>query len=394
VVSRTLRAAWLVLIPAVSVACGIGFYEAFRHPELTGSPQIIDVARAIGIPIEVLITFALLVPFVLGVAMACLIFIRKSDVPTSIMYSAVLVLLFAYFTRSLVALEGAHPGTAAGIRVVTVLAGLALPYLMLTFPTGKFDRGTRWIMVATVFVLVARSETPAAVMAMTQNESPAGTLRIAVIAYVLIVMGCTGWQVYRFRHTSDWLQRQQVKWAMLPLLLFTGYALVVIVAPGLIWDVSDRWVGWALLGSIPLAMLLPVGMGRAILSYRLYDINVVINRTAVYLALTLLLGLVYLAGVALLQALLRFENDGDLAVAASTLAVAALFQPARRRIQDLIDHYFNRDRYDAQRTIDVFSARLRNQIDLGALNAELLAVVSQTMQPRHVSISLMDGEAP
>ena len=136
-------------------------------------------------------------------------------------------------------------------------------------------------------------------------------------------------------------------------------------------------------------VLVPVGAAVAILRHRLYDIDRIISRTVAYGLLTALLGLVYVAGVFVLGRLLNpVDGSSTLAVAASTLVVAALFQPARRRVQDAVDRRFNRARYDAARTVETFSARLRDEIDLDTLAAELLAVVDQTMQPTQVSLWL------
>jgi hypothetical protein len=136
--------------------------------------------------------------------------------------------------------------------------------------------------------------------------------------------------------------------------------------------------------------LLPLATGAAILRYRLYDIDRIISRTLAYALLTVLLGLGY-AGVVL--GLGRLLPQGSsLVVAAATLTVAAVFQPARRRIQQAVDRRFNRHRYDAARTIDRFSTRLRQQVDLNTLTAELLGVVDQTMQPTQASLWLRPHE--
>jgi hypothetical protein len=130
----------------------------------------------------------------------------------------------------------------------------------------------------------------------------------------------------------------------------------------------------------------------AVLRYRLYDIDLVINRTLVYGSLTVALGLVYFGSVASLQYAFRVltghEDFPQLTVVASTLVIAALFDPLRRRIQALIDKSFYRQRYDARKTLEAFSARLREETDLGSLNAELITVVRETMQPEHVSLWL------
>ncbi len=147
-------------------------------------------------------------------------------------------------------------------------------------------------------------------------------------------------------------------------------------------------LGWA---TAVCVALLPLAIGAAILRYRLYDLDRIISRTLAYAALTVLLGGAYAAVVLGLGQLLG--QDRSLVVAAATLALAGVFQPARRRVQELVDRRFNRRRYDAARTIAAFSVRLRQQVDLDALRAELLAVVDQTMQPTHASLWLRPSRA-
>jgi hypothetical protein len=142
--------------------------------------------------------------------------------------------------------------------------------------------------------------------------------------------------------------------------------------------------------SLPLASAVPIATGIAILKYRLYEIDRIVNRTLVYVALTASLVLVYFGSVVSLQYAFRAITGGEsqLAVVASTLAIAALFNPLRRRIQAFIDRRFYRTRYDAAKTLEALGARLRDEVELGALSDDLLGVVQETMQPAHASLWL------
>jgi hypothetical protein len=199
---------------------------------------------------------------------------------------------------------------------------------------------------------------------------------------VIAIVGSVTSLILRFRRAHG-EQRQQMKW-----LAFAGaVAGTFVIVFTVLYDVVGEDVANA---AIMLGVLsLPLAAGVAILRYRLYDIDVVINRTLVYGALTATLAAAYLGCVLLLQLLLGgITGDSSLAVAVSTLAVAALFRPARARIQDVVDRRFYRRKYDAAQTLERFGSQLRDEVDLGALRAELRSVVVETMQPAHVSVWL------
>jgi len=181
-------------------------------------------------------------------------------------------------------------------------------------------------------------------------------------------------------------QRQQIKWFSYAA---TALLACVFLYPWIVWE-WPRWAGF----SVGLAGLsaIPVAVGIAILRYRLYDIDRIINRTLVYASLTVILVGIYFGGVTATQALLHSltgqEQLPQLFVVASTLVIAALFNPLRRRIQSFIDRRFYRSKYDARKTLEAFSAQLRNETDLEAMSDDLVGVVRETIQPAHVSLWL------
>jgi hypothetical protein len=204
---------------------------------------------------------------------------------------------------------------------------------------------------------------------------------------VIAFIGAAASVVVRF-HRSRGVERQQMKWFV--------YVTVVLVGGSILTSVIGMATGlrWLEQFSFVLSMValvgLPITVGIAIFRYRLYEIDVVINRTLVYGPLTALLVLFYLAGVVSLQYVFRAltGQESQIAIVASTLLIAALFTPLRRRIQSFIDRSFYRRKYDARKTLEAFSAKLRDKTDLGALNNELVGVVRETMQPAHVSLWL------
>jgi hypothetical protein len=178
------------------------------------------------------------------------------------------------------------------------------------------------------------------------------------------------------------VQRQQSKWVALAFGLIVFFLLIGVVIPLVVLDAASGWFVWALPALAALSPLLPASIAIAILRHHLYDIDRLLSRTLTYGLLTVVLGSLYAGAVVVLgQALNPRGGDSSLAVAASTLLIAALFHPLRRRIQAMVHRRFNRRRYDAAKTVEAFSAQLREHVDLDTLSAEVLGVVDQTMQP-------------
>jgi len=215
------------------------------------------------------------------------------------------------------------------------------------------------------------------------NDAYKGVERVvnALIFVALISL------IVRLRHARE-LERQQIKWFV--------YATVLMISGGILtYPVSEAigsvWLKW--ISFVPFivgVMAIPISMGIAIMRYRLYDIDLLINRTLVYGSLTATLVALYFGVIVVLQRLfvLLTGQQSTLAVVASTLLIAALFTPLRRRIQSFIDRRFYRKKYDARKTLEAFSAKLRDETDLDALSNDLVGVVRETMQPAYVSLWL------
>jgi hypothetical protein len=269
-------------------------------------------------------------------------------------------------------------------------------FLLLLFPDGRL-LSRRWRLVAWcagvgiagTFVLEGLHPGPIPDYPEIRNpygvESGVldGLHTLTILAVLIGILGSALSLILRFRRARG-DGRLQMKW-----LAFAGAVAAVTVPVG---SVASDVVGEIMYVPIMLSVLgLPAATGVAILRHRLYDIDVVINRTLVYGALTATLALTYLGSVLLLELALSGITEGSgLAVAVSTLAVAALFRPARGRIQAGVDRRFYRRKYDAQRTLEGFSARLRDQVDLAALSSDLSGVVRETLQPAHVTLWLRE----
>jgi len=326
------------------------------------------------------------------------------------------IFLWAAVTAGIAALAGAYANhwvdsrdgpallgkTAALYGDLSWIPWILVPstFLLLLFPDGRLLsrrwRPVAWCAAAAIGGLFVAGFLHAGHMEdRPQLTNPYGVESPLIdalqgLSFFLMAVGIVGSVaslILRFRRARG-EQRQQIKW-----LAFAGAlagTCVIIFTP--LYDVVGEDVANV---AIMLGVLgLPLAAGVAILRYRLYDIDVVINRALVYGVLTATLAAAYLGCVLLLQLLLSgITGDSGIAVAGSTLAVAALFRPARARIQEVVDRRFYRRKYDAAQTLDRFGAQLRDEVDLGALRAELRSVVVDTMQPAHVSVWLRPPRA-
>jgi hypothetical protein len=286
--------------------------------------------------------------------------------------------------------------------------GLLATYVFLLFPDGRLP-SRRWrplawlsgVVIASVSVGVALSPGPLQGLGGVQN--PFGLLMPwmmpafwAILPLLPLCMLASAVSlVFRYRRSRG-EERQQLKWiAFAAAFVGLSYMIAMVLSfvfPSESWFApgSPLWLDLVAYAALLSFVAIPIAVGSAILKYRLYDIDLIINRTLVYGSLTATLALIYLGGVVGLQYVFRtLTGQGStLAVVASTLVIAALFNPLRGRVQALVDRRFYRRKYDAVKTLEAFSARLRDETDLGTLAQDLVGVVGETMQPAHVSLWL------
>jgi hypothetical protein len=398
---RRLGLFWIGLVLLVAYTLGVffgslPFYFAHlqtvctRNPCITGQPLASTVLLLHGLGLS-LASYALLqimltiLVALVAFAVAGVLAWRKPDDWLALLGALTLVMLATVISTDTL-LQFPSPWQVPAI-LLNILTLESLILVGCLFPNGRFvPRWTRWLPVIwlmgnLLIVFFSRFQ---------HLELLETIIWFVGLTYLVVAL------LYHYWVSSTPVQRQQTKWIVfglattslltiglnLPPLLFPSFA-----RPGTLYDLA--------LAVINSFILLPsiLCVALAILRYRLWDIDVIINRTLVYGTLTISLALVYIGSVLLLQFFLSgFTAGNSLAIVASTLAIAALFQPLHRRIQNIIDRRFYRRKYDAARTLAAFSATLRQEVDLDTLREQLLAVVQETMQPTHVSLWLRPPE--
>ena len=328
-------------------------------------------------------------------ALAVIIYYHKSNELMALFTAVMLILLGSTIWGTTDVLATIHPTLGFLGNVLAVLNLTCLFLFLYLFPDGRFvPRWTYWLAIALLTVMLPIAIFPRPPFAM-KNWS---ALAFALFLLCWLLPGVIA-QVYRYRHVSGSMQRQQTKWVLFSITTaLTGWAAVIILLaiipslkPGSV--VADFVGATATAGFL---LLIPLSLTIALLRHHLFDIDLLINRTLVYGVLTAVLVLMYFCTIVVLQRVLTVltGEQSTLAIVASTLLIAALFTPLRHRIQAFIDRRFYRRKYDARKTLGIFSATLRDETDLDALSNDLTSVVRETMQPAHVSLWLRPDTTP
>ena len=322
-------------------------------------------------------------------AVGALIFWRRSDDRMAWLVSVFLVSFgpVSVDTTSADALASSQPVWWLPVLGVQIVGLVCSMLFFLLFPGGRFaPRWTRWLAVAFIAFMVSRDLFPG----FYSGLPSLGT--VSYLVFVGIVVSITWSLVYRYRRFSSEAQRRQTKWVVFGTILGIAgtFPSKLPVDLSLVGGDTPLTLLFLKVGFALSFLLIPLSIGIAVLRSHLFDIDLLINRTLVYGLLTALLVLVYFGGIVASQRVFvaLTGEKSTLAVVASTLAIAALFSPLRRGIQSFIDRRFYRRKYDARKTLEAFSAKLREETDLSALNADLLGVVRDTMQPAHASLWL------
>ena len=376
------------LAPRLATPCADAVNECIITPQ-----QIAPLARLNITPdgLALAVTLLSCLAILLVAAVAAVLLWRRSDDWMALLAAVTLILMPAVLTPIMNGLPTGlrwlgHPYGQAAFLALYLLIGL--------FPSGRFVPRWLWLPIALDMLLEA-----GAIPAFLAESAPDifGVLNALLILFTYASL--IGGQIYRYRRFSTPAQRQQTKWVV------SGIILTLVVNQAFwqpaIWipafqQPDSLYVLLAGPDSFLMICILATSFAIAILRYRLYDIDVIIRRTLIYGSLTLILAAVYVVGVVGVQSIVNSiahtsgRPASPVLIVVTTLLIAALFQPLRRRLQHFIDRRFYRGKYDTRKTLETFSATLRQEVDLSMLTGRLVEVVTETMQPEHISLWLRD----
>jgi hypothetical protein len=356
------------------------------------TPEGVGALREMGLSVGSYALFNVVVEKIFQLvwfAVGAIIFFRRSDDRMALLTSLFLVSFgpVAVIPTAAYTLISSQPAWWLPVLSVQIMGEVCVVLFFFLFPGGRFaPRWTRWLAVA--FIVFDLSRT---LFAGLYSSSPA-LESVSYLVFLGMVVSLVWSQVYRYRRVSTPAQRQQTKWVVFGTTLGVAgtFPLQLPVDLSLVGGDTPLTLLFLKVGFALSFMLIPLSIGVAVLRSHLFDIDVLINRTLVYGSLTAMLVAVYFVAIVVLQRIFvgLTGQESTLAVVVSTLVIAALFNPLRRRIQSFIDRRFYRRKYDARKTLEAFSSQLRDETDLEALNDDLVGIVRETMQPAHASLWL------
>jgi hypothetical protein len=387
------QAAWLAVFVGTVILGSWGLWIAFPHPRLIVFPRLIDflvgfmAERGLSVPMVTIL--ALIIPAVLASLVAIVIFMGRRDDRLALLFGLALACMAIWGSGASVAIRAEAPGWVVPTRIVEAIwLGIGIIGLA-TFPNGRFvPRWTGWGVAGSFVWLLALTAVSAASVSSDPSsgdpaDEPLGTTLFVLFVVLLLVVS----QTVRYRRFFVDQERRQSRLVLLAMSL--GLVPAAIAGILVMVGASLTWVGWALMVVAFTTWLIPTAVGVAIFRYRLYDVDRIVSLSVSYVVVVSVVAATYGAGVVLLRQLV--PGEGDLPVAASTLLVAALFNPVRRRIRRVVDSRFHRSRYDAELILTGFAERLHRRVDLEGMIDESVALVQSTMSPSNAAIWLSAG---
>jgi hypothetical protein len=381
------RLAWLVVVAVTLALAVFGFAVGFADLTLLGPESIFVALGQAGIDPAISVAVGLVLPLVLMTATGVVMFWNRPADPMVLLTSLMLITFQTASSRSTFAAVSTVPELEGIVQAVVAIGFGLFVLVFAVFPNGRSVPASAWIaapILATILLVLP--ELPR-VLAMFPDRPPdfdEGTWTFNLIVLIVVLAFVVVCQVYRYQKVSTRFERLQAKWVILPIGFVVPQLFLVFVLSQPVFGLGAAFAGWAQLSVVPASLLFPAGVAAAILRYRLYDIERIVSRTVSYGLLTALLFGVYAALVFVLRQFMPLP--GDLAVAGSTLGVAALANPMRRRIQSAVDLRFNRTHADAARTLSEFTSTLQATASPKGVAAELQNAVERTFQPDSLSV--------
>jgi len=396
------RLAWLlvILLAFIKLVFGLPLYYTEKARLCTASEAVcsqgisLNLAQVLALessgvtlPAYARVVLAWeVITVIIWAGVGLLIFLLRSDDWLALIVSAMMILFTSGGYEEVI--RSTYPAWALPADLIFNLGNILLFLFIGLFPGGRFSpHWMRWYWLAMITISIP----PASLWSLYTNIE---NIVFGLFWISFLILGPYS-LIYRYRKDSTAVERQQTKWVVLGFATFAGLLLTLFAILNLFngSNLGDIWIQNFGLSST--ALLIPLSVGLSVLRYRLWDIDLIIRRTLVYSALTTTVALIFFGSVALLQNLFRVltgQSQSAAVTVLSTLFIAALFNPLRKRIQTDIDRRFYRRKYDAQKTLDAFAVRARDEVELEKLTEHLVGVVQETLQPASVSLWLRKGE--
>ena len=381
------RVAWIsIVVPTLALAV-FGFVVGFADLTLLGPESVFVALAQASIDPALSVIVGLVLPLVLMTVIGAVMFWKSPADPMALLTSLMLITLTTAISRSTFAAISTVPELGVIARAVLFVGFGSLVLVFALFPNGRSVPAVAWLSAPVLGLIVASLPDLPRVLGNFPSR-PAEiaeptwllTMMVLIAVFSFVVIS----QLYRYRTVSTDRERLQAKWVILPLGILVAQILLLFVLTQPVFGLGDAFAGWGQLSVALVSLMLPVGIAAAVLKYRLYDIERIVSRTVSYSLLTALLFGVFAVLVFVLRELT--PGQGDLAVAGSTLGVAALANPMRIRIQRAVDLRFNRTYTDTARTLSEITNTLRTTSDLDVVVTQLHSAVDRSFQPASLSV--------